>query len=1636
MEIPETRQDEFGLHWYWDNSTRAWKRMYPGQNDPDWSHATGGDNDQFANDQNPLGNWEQPKNPMGEGITAGFFGPSPGDEEGYNGHKNWETWNLYSMMINEPEGVQAMEQAAAQGPEAFQQYVIQNIIGPYNNEKMLDAKEWNSFPMQERLDQHYDRFKDEHPQAAGLADSIGDIIGIGGPNIDDIEPELIDPDVVDWQELYRKAIESAQENQRYSAWFDPSTYGPAFTELLGQATKRYEQVLQAYKDRGDPYPEQKLKEFAWDETCDDMRELLWNHRDVIKMIEQENPWLDGYNPNLGEGDIQHEFQYAEPEEVVVANIIESIYEFFQRTSKIGNYTDTIQTPEPLDRDDQMEVSHPPDCPCEKCQFGREMDKQQQVHPQWGPFNEKVPRRNEGPLGYDDSFPSMTSKTAEYYDDEGEYHDDDDFVAMGDDEPQMGDAVITAKGEVYLDDKLLGVIGKDFPNEEDAYYPIYEAMENDGIYGDVWHESDHGGYERMDMSYFNYIVKKENERINTKWDEAGPSTYPWAQPKFTVGDIVRRLFQGYQIGTIIDGPRWNLEMSPYSEKPAPDGMYREYLVSWEPQRQQYKYREMGQYPDGFNNWEPEAYLELAKGQDRTDTPEQAQQLVTQAKTASDHPGPGIYNSFDVPVEDRPTWVAECPQCGLEARLSPSWHGPAPRGGVPCRNCGHVLSIHEDFLPESDIQAPDFSDLGGDTPEQIRGLTGKTADFYDDYFARGEPTRVSWYVDPRDGQIYMSNVNEGHAAIPSYNELHTNPEHQFTKTQIPSIGEFKNGLLKHYPNSNESYPLHRDLYAMYNEKRQQNPELPPIIYDTFTEQDAMPDDPNPVPQIKLFGSDMSDIRQPHEWRHLMDKFAWEDAQPDLASCTECSSPMIDRGNERFCGDCGSRQPIIYANKQGGLPGGALMDAAGLAAPWLLGPEVGAPVDAALMGSGIAGGGGGGMLPMFMNQLMGGGGGGGQQQPPEQMDYAPGTVAKVGFSDDSVGLAVKDDGQDVNPDIHSTDGNTNLDGDDPSHTKNHDLSSGAEGIKAELHQAVEEIMEHVLGLPDGSSDPVAQALDKLLDAHKPGYRGENPDATVVIEAEPTAVGTESDSDGPGGDEPSEPESKESKVSGAIEDQIRAVAQQFGQGQMDYDTFKRMIDQLKPQYYQQEQSAPLEEPTAGMPPQGHFANLPMSPAQPGGSVPAMQSGGDATQMGGPCEVCGGAHNTAMHGVATPSGQGMHAVGKIARRPKLCPYHSDIIDYSLQFGDPKEALSIIAPQQYGSQWCKSGEFRATCNFKPAMVRQEYWDQRENELQQRRLEREQETVLQQQEAPVSPDAEIAEFSDMDSGEGYTAPEVDGVSAVGAPMEMAAHVKESFSDFAQELASMGISLSSIGLSIYSMLRMRGVSARIAAEEAQMEEQGNDGTWYSQEYLENHPDLRQSRTALVNHNWTDAAGNPLIEGQTYKLKSPKYPVADEIVIKNVQSPNKLTVEVKSDLGISYEEDITPEAIANNGFQFEPDVHPASQSQEFNPETNDEHPFFDNPGGTSDLSDLPTPVSHMSEPDGEMSMHLQDAMPDFEGVDPVTLAKVAGRDYTHQEQMGFINEGGRARNIEDLDLSGSHYGPLDSYLHDINDEFAMGW
>lgn len=78
----------------------------------------------------------------------------------------------------------------------------------------------------------------------------------------------------------------------------------------------------------------------------------------------------------------------------------------------------------------------------------------------------------------------------------------------------------------------------------------------------------------------------------------------------------------------------------------------------------------------------------------------------------------------------------------------------------------------------------------------------------------------------------------------------------------------------------------------------------------------------------------------------------------------------------------------------------------------------------------------------------------------------------------------------------------------------------------------------------------------------------------------------------------------------------------------------------------------------------------------------------------------------------------RTSRRPKMCPFHRELTDFSLSLGDPNAAINSLSQHMFSDSSCRGG-YEGTCNWKADMLTQDFWDKRQEELDKARQEREQ-----------------------------------------------------------------------------------------------------------------------------------------------------------------------------------------------------------------------------------------------------------------------------------------------------------------------------
>lgn len=109
------------------------------------------------------------------------------------------------------------------------------------------------------------------------------------------------------------------------------------------------------------------------------------------------------------------------------------------------------------------------------------------------------------------------------------------------------------------------------------------------------------------------------------------------------------------------------------------------------------------------------------------------------------------------------------------------------------------------------------------------------------------------------------------------------------------------------------------------------------------------------------------------------------------------------------------------------------------------------------------------------------------------------------------------------------------------------------------------------------------------------------------------------------------------------------------------------------------------------------------------------------------------------------------ARKPKMCPYHADLVDYAVALHDPGSALSALSQHLYTQNSCKGGwgEAEGTkCRFKPEMVLNEYWDTKARETEERKQQREEQKAFEQAQNPVMEETQEVEFEQPEIEEFY------------------------------------------------------------------------------------------------------------------------------------------------------------------------------------------------------------------------------------------------------------------------------------------------
>lgn len=192
-----------------------------------------------------------------------------------------------------------------------------------------------------------------------------------------------------------------------------------------------------------------------------------------------------------------------------------------------------------------------------------------------------------------------------------------------------------------------------------------------------------------------------------------------------------------------------------------------------------------------------------------------------------------------------------------------------------------------------------------------------------------------------------------------------------------------------------------------------------------------------------------------------------------------------------------------------------------------------------------------------------------------------------------------------------------------------------------------------------------------------------------------------------------------------------------------------------------------------------------------------------------------------------------------------------------------------------------------------------------------------------------------------------------------------------------------------------------------------------------------------DWMDESGAPLEEGAQYEMKTAHSPIPTRITIEKI-FPEKLTYLIHSG-DVDYRDKITRDQLEMDGAKFLPvdDTGDDSMGDAF---PDEELPVRPGQDALPQVDDISTPSTVMSGVDKGVVNREAQSLGDYTGsfsgddpgdrewlregsgseveVDPALMAKFAGKNYSPREQREFIDERGEARNLDRLDLAGTHY------------------
>lgn len=704
--------------------------------------------------------------------------------------------------------------------------------------------------------------------------------------------------------------------------------------------------------------------------------------------------------------------------------------------------------------------------------------------------------------------------------------------------------------------------------------------------------------------------------------------------------------------------------------------------------------------------------------------------------------------------------------------------------------------------------------------------------------------------------------------------------------------------------------------------------------------------------------------HEFSHVLDEDTYRQSnKANLSECPECTAPMVDKRGEKLCHDCGHRQPIINvaSEKTAFLPA--------LLAPLLEGGAAAGGAEAAggaalaEGGSAAAGAEGGGLMSKagpLMNKAMKGNAGMNALQTGK--DVLDPQVDMHQTEDPFLSHVAARDDEDED-DIFSDDKNPGRD--------DHPENDGTRGFQ-------EEVSDNDEFLKDVNDDGGTLNEDDAFDPGDPTKQHGNPDVALKsFEHALPLVMFYADSEESGADNP---------VLKALDEMMEAAFPGYKEeGEAHHDE--------KPEHDDHDHDDSHDDDDK------KEAN-------------AFQDYPEDRGMGEPCPVCGAMgecpHKPAEgvtlkpgateHMPAAPSAQRAYASRKFiaARKPHMCPYHKNLVETSIALGDPAGALNSMAVHQFSEHSCQ-GEWKGdkSCKFKPGMITQKYWDDKQQKAQELREQRE----LQQAELEALQGEEM-EY-DLDGTE-----QAEPVADLGDTQPVGENVIN------VDFGGHSPTTDNLDTAVGSPAEQVAASTHVAES-----------------------DDKPAADPL----WQDDQGHPLKEGKTYLLKTPNYAIPDRITVNKVASDHILYT-IHTDM-MEYQDEMTRKEASTEGFEF------VSADAEELDETPDSEDGFDGHGHDvveqHDLPEHDDPYNVHAALHGKESAEEYDERPShpkrdwlFEGDEKDKLTHhMAGKDFSPTEQRRFIDEPGTARNLSKLDLSNTHYDPIDSDAR-IPEEHLFMW